>query len=111
MWDISVPGGGDHDFYIDTAVATVLVHNCSDPFENTQYTDKVQQQMQQGDCHSFPELVRTEVTPGDVSIENGADGEPCTNVRIPGAINGTEGEYHWIIDDEGMINHRMFEPY
>jgi len=28
MWDISVPGGNDHDFYIDTAAAPVLVHNC-----------------------------------------------------------------------------------
>ena len=28
MWDISVPGGGDHDFYVDTAAAAVLVHNC-----------------------------------------------------------------------------------
>lgn len=28
MWDISVPGGNDHDFYIGTAVAAVLVHNC-----------------------------------------------------------------------------------
>jgi hypothetical protein len=28
MWDLTVPGNGDHDFYIDTAVASVLVHNC-----------------------------------------------------------------------------------
>jgi RHS repeat-associated protein len=28
MWDLSVPGGGDHDFYVDTAIAAVLVHNC-----------------------------------------------------------------------------------
>jgi hypothetical protein len=28
MWDLSVPGGDDHDFYIDTAAAAVLVHNC-----------------------------------------------------------------------------------
>lgn len=28
MWDLSVPGGNDHDFYIDTAAAAVLVHNC-----------------------------------------------------------------------------------
>jgi hypothetical protein len=28
MWDISVPGGNEHDFYIDTAAAAVLVHNC-----------------------------------------------------------------------------------
>jgi len=27
MWDLTVPGNNDHDFYIDTAVADVLVHN------------------------------------------------------------------------------------
>jgi Pretoxin HINT domain len=27
MWDLAIPG--DHDFYIDTATAAVLVHNCS----------------------------------------------------------------------------------
>lgn len=30
MWDLSVPGNDDHDFYIDT-VTSVLVHNCEDP--------------------------------------------------------------------------------
>jgi hypothetical protein len=29
MWDLSVPGNNDHDFYIDTGVADILVHNCS----------------------------------------------------------------------------------
>lgn len=29
MWDISVPGGGDHDFYVDTTIAAILVHNCA----------------------------------------------------------------------------------
>jgi hypothetical protein len=28
MWDLSVPGGGDHDFYIDILRTPVLVHNC-----------------------------------------------------------------------------------
>jgi hypothetical protein len=27
MWDLTIPG--DHDFYIDTAAAPVLVHNCA----------------------------------------------------------------------------------
>lgn len=27
MWDLTIPG--DHDFYIDTAAALVLVHNCT----------------------------------------------------------------------------------
>ena len=31
MWDLTIPGGNDHDFYIDTIVGTVLVHNCDDP--------------------------------------------------------------------------------
>jgi hypothetical protein len=30
MWDLSVPGGGDHDFYIDVVRTAVLVHNCPD---------------------------------------------------------------------------------
>jgi hypothetical protein len=28
MWDITVPGDNDHDFYVQTANAGVLVHNC-----------------------------------------------------------------------------------
>ena len=28
MWDLTVPGGGDHDFYVRTSSTAVLVHNC-----------------------------------------------------------------------------------
>jgi hypothetical protein len=28
MWDLTIPGNDDHDFYIDTTAAEVLVHNC-----------------------------------------------------------------------------------
>jgi hypothetical protein len=28
MWDLSVPGGGNHDFYIDLTDTAILVHNC-----------------------------------------------------------------------------------
>jgi Pretoxin HINT domain len=37
MWDLSVPGNGDHDFYIDVANTAVLVHNC-EPGEINGYT-------------------------------------------------------------------------
>jgi Xanthomonas XOO_2897-like deaminase/Pretoxin HINT domain len=30
MWDLTVPGGNDHDFYIVTVAAAVLVHNCGE---------------------------------------------------------------------------------
>ena len=33
MWDISVPGGSDHDFYVDVIHTAVLVHNC--PMQRT----------------------------------------------------------------------------
>jgi len=29
MWDLTVPGNNDHDFYIAVATAAVLVHNCT----------------------------------------------------------------------------------
>jgi hypothetical protein len=34
MRDISVPGDGDHDFYIATTIATILVHNCPESDSN-----------------------------------------------------------------------------
>jgi hypothetical protein len=40
MWDLTVPGNNDHDFYVQTAGTAVLVHNCS-PGEITGYTRRV----------------------------------------------------------------------
>jgi Pretoxin HINT domain len=28
MWDLTIPGNNDHDFYVSTVAASVLVHNC-----------------------------------------------------------------------------------
>lgn len=28
MWDLTIPGNSDHDFYINTTGADILVHNC-----------------------------------------------------------------------------------
>jgi hypothetical protein len=39
MWDLTVTGGDDHDFYVDTAVATVLVHNCDPAAEGASIPD------------------------------------------------------------------------
>ncbi|HET9079991.1 MAG TPA: hypothetical protein VFO01_05695, partial [Trebonia sp.] len=126
MWDLTVPGNNDHDFYVvaepgrgnaaaygNAIIGTpVLVHNC-DPFEGTSYTSKVRAQMSKGpgEWHSFPESVKSFVTPGDVSTEVGGDGSVYTHVRIPGGYGDDEGVFHWIIDNEGVINHRQFEPY
>jgi hypothetical protein len=37
MWDLTVPGNNDHDFYVTVAETAALVHNCS-PGEITGYT-------------------------------------------------------------------------
>jgi hypothetical protein len=34
MWDLTVPGNNDHDFYVEVTTADVLVHNEDDPEEN-----------------------------------------------------------------------------
>jgi len=39
MWDLAIPGGNDHDFYIDTSAGSVLVHNDSCPLTNPQAQD------------------------------------------------------------------------
>jgi len=31
MWDLTVPGNNDHDFYVSVAATAVLVHNDSCP--------------------------------------------------------------------------------
>jgi Pretoxin HINT domain len=52
MWDLSVPGGHDHDFYIDVATTAVLVHNCdiSNPqsFEGASRADAEQELVNNG---------------------------------------------------------------
>jgi hypothetical protein len=30
MWDLTVPGNNDYDFYVAVAATAVLVHNCGD---------------------------------------------------------------------------------
>jgi len=106
--------GRTHTYFAGRA--EVLVHNCGseNPLEGTKYTPKVQAQMSNpGDLyHSFPSSVDALAQPSDVSIEPGEDGVARINVRIPGSINGTEGEFRYILEpDEVSINHRLFEPW
>jgi hypothetical protein len=70
------------------------------PLEGTTYTQKVLDQMGQDIYHGFPSSIDTLPTAGD--------GIPRTLVRLPGAINGEAGDYEWIIDQDGTVNHRYF---
>jgi hypothetical protein len=35
MWDLTVPGNNDHDFYVTVGTIAVLVHNCPDPLSES----------------------------------------------------------------------------
>ena len=78
------------------------------PLEGTTYTQKVLDQMGQDIYHGFPSSIDTLPTAGDASTITGGDGIPRTLVRLPGAINGEAGDYEWIIDQDGTVNHRYF---
>ena len=38
----------------------------------------------------------------------GGDGITRTEIILPGSINGKSGSYQWIIEPNGMVNHRLF---
>jgi hypothetical protein len=48
MWDLTVPGNNDHDFYISTTVATVLVHNADGPCPTS--PNQMQRQVKTGNA-------------------------------------------------------------
>ena len=69
MWDLTVPGGGDHDFYIDTVIGTVLVHNCPIPGEGgTQVTSRTL--MQNEEYHIDVENPNPGVRAGQLHLQD-----------------------------------------
>ena len=81
------------------------------PLENIRYTDKVKQQMQQGDYHAFPESVDTFGSEGKMTQITGGDGIVRTKVEIPGSYGGKPGMFEYIIEPDGTtVNHRLFVP-
>lgn len=81
------------------------------PLDGTRYTPKVLQQAGTGDYHGFPEIADTIPTMRHATVEPGGDGIPRMHVRLPGEYDGKQGVFHWIIEQSGNINHRLFEPF
>lgn len=83
-------------------------------FRNSQYTQKVLQQMGGVDdlYHAFPTTVDNVAAEiGTVTRVVGGDGATYLRLQVDGAINGVKGAYTYIKDAAGNINHRLFEPY
>jgi filamentous hemagglutinin len=68
-----------------------------------------------GEFHSFPESVTAFEDSGSVSTITGGDGAQYQMLRIPGSYQSTggtwyDGEFQFIKDGDGLINHRLFVP-
>jgi hypothetical protein len=94
---MAVPGLGEAD---DAFGGGIL--------EGARYTQKVVDQMGQDIYHGFPSSIDRLPTASDATPITGADGVSRTLVRLPGTINGESGNYEWIIDQDGIVNHRFF---
>jgi hypothetical protein len=81
-----------------------------DFFAGTRYSDKVNQQMLQGDLHAFPENIRTFQSSGTVSTIIGGDKVPRTMLEIRGSYMGRDGAFQFIKESDGTITHRFFRP-
>jgi RHS repeat-associated protein len=86
-------------------------------FQGASYTPKVMQQMSQGpgEFHSFSESVTAFESSGTVSTISGGDGALYQKLEIPGSYTSSSGttsngNFQFIKDGDGNINHRLFVP-
>jgi RHS repeat-associated protein len=77
--------------------------------KNTEYTQKVKIQMKQSDNHGFPLSVDKFASYGKVSTITGGDGVTRLRLSIPGVYKGKKGNFVYIKEADGKINHRQFE--
>ena len=59
--------------------------------------------------HAFPSIVDSFVNINSGRPIIGGDGVVRTLIEIPGSINGRTGHFEYIIEPNGMCNHRFFK--
>lgn len=64
--------------------------------------------MKQADFHAFPESVTASQEAGQLSKLTGRDGVVRDMLKIPGEYRGKEGNFEFIKEADGSINHRLF---
>jgi hypothetical protein len=86
MWDLTVPGDNDHDFYIDTGSGTVLVHNEDGPCPTS--PNQMQRQIEK---RQAPQGVDRICTRCSYSADNPQPHVHFTNKRPTLNMDGTWG--------------------
>ena len=82
----------------------------NNPLNETKYTDKVKAQMQADKFHGFPNEVDNFAGLGKKTEITGGDGIKRTKIELEGEYLDRKGNFEWIIEPDGSINHRKFEP-
>ena len=59
--------------------------------------------------HAFPSIIDTFVDINSGRPLQGGDGIMRNLIEIPGSINNTPGIFEYIIEPNGMCNHRYFK--
>lgn len=77
------------------------------------YTDKVLKQMENtADLnHSFPRIIDSFADVNAGRPLKGNDGITRNMIELPGSINGKSGVFEYIIEPNGMCNHRYFRKF
>ncbi|MEE2903808.1 MAG: hypothetical protein VYC39_15885 [Myxococcota bacterium] len=82
-----------------------------------EYTPKVRGQMRLNpttalpDNHGFPRMVDSHARHGKSFAFAGGDGKVRGGIELPGAYNGRDGKFQWIVEQGGKkSNHRVFVP-
>ncbi len=104
----SVDSAKTHNISLKRLDATRLKNN---PLNQTRYTDKVRLQMQQDKFHGFPKQVDNFAGLGKKSELVGGDGIKRTKIQLEGEYLERKGNFEWIVEPDGSINHRKFEPF
>jgi len=102
MWDLTVPGDNDHDFYVAVAATAVLVHNCGDGTPG--YSTRTERA---GDLPG-------KYTQGQSTRDPASQWyhEMLSNDDLLGSINNADEGEGIVVSQEGRIiggNHRMDE--
>ena len=67
--------------------------------------------MQEDSFHGFPESVESFQQDGYTTEIIGGDGIKRTELHIPESYKGRDGEFIFLKEPNGKINHRIFQPY
>ena len=78
--------------------------------DGVKYTDKVLKQMDNANDlrHAFPSIIDTMIDFSAGKPLKGGDEVIRSLIELPGTINETDGIFEFIIDPDGLCNHRFF---